>query len=62
MVLFFISFLFSLTGFNLRTVIGFAYGRGMGGRVIFFITNPGRGTAGKYRNSCFFFFFFTHYL
>ena len=35
MVLFFISFLFSLTGFNLRTVIGFAYGRGVGGRVIF---------------------------
>ena len=35
MVLFIISFLFSLTGFNLRTVIGFAQGRGVAGRVIF---------------------------
>ena len=35
MVLFYISFLFSLTGFNLRTVIGFAWGKGVGGRIIF---------------------------
>ena len=35
MVLLFISFLYSLTGFNLRTVIGLHREEGWGGRVIF---------------------------